>query len=286
MERRTLENRKRRVGAFGQDIPSIKDKTPQEDAVTIMIMRSIGRVRSFKISPPFLYLGAIFILLNIAATIYFGNRFFALRHSKASQSEKIQQLEVETSKNLKTIQQNKQHIAILEEYIRNLESPNEPQVSSSKSIFLQRAPAPPAAEPAKVPENKQPDTPTTEAPLTQVVDIKDVDIKKEGSELTVNFKVVNLRELDNPIGGYIHMIAIGKDGFSPSAWTFPNEELRDGLPVDFRRGQLFLIQRYKPIEGNFYLSENADPPSEVKVLVYNQTGKLLLEKGFEVSDDL
>ena len=268
------------MGAFGQDIPSIKDKTPKKDPITIMIMRSLGKVRSFKISLPFLYMGVIFILLNITATIYFGNRFFELLHTKALQSEKIRDLEDEASKNLKTMHRNEEHMAILEEYIRNLESPKELQASPNKSIFLRRESAPSTSETEKAPESKQP-----EATSTQVVDIKDVDIKKEGSELTVNFRVVNLRELDNPIGGYIHMIAVGKDGYSPSAWTFPNEELKDGLPIDFRRGQLFLIQRYKPIDGNFYLPTTADPPSSVKVLVYNQTGILLLEKEFEVSDD-
>ena len=273
------------MGTSGQDIPSIKDKTPEKDPITIMIMRSVGRVRSFKISPPFLYLGAGFILLNIIATIYFGNRFFDLRHTKSLQSERIKELEDEAAKDLKTIHRNEQHMAILEEYIRNLESPKDQQASANKSIFLRRESPSPAPVPAKVPERKPPDTQSTEAPSTQIVDVRDVDIKKEGSELTVNFRVVNLRELDNPIGGYIHMIAVGKDGYSPSAWTFPNEELRDGVPTDFRRGQLFLIQRYKPIEGNFYLSANADPPSAVKVLVYNQTGILLLEKEFEVSND-
>jgi uncharacterized coiled-coil protein SlyX len=268
------------MGAFGQDIPSIKDKPRQKDPITIMIMRSLGKVRSFKISPPFLYMGVIFILLNITATIYFGNRFFELLHTKALQSEKIRALETEASKNLKTIHRNQQHMAILEEYIRNIESPKKPHASSNKSFFLRRESEPSTPEPEKVPESKPP-----EAASTQVVDIKDVDIKKEGSELTVNFRVVNLRELDNPIGGYIHMIAVGKDGYSPSAWTFPNEELKDGLPVDFRRGQLFLIQRYKPIDGNFYLPTTSDPPSSIKVLVYNQTGILLLEKEFEVSDD-
>lgn len=274
----SMANKKRRRASLGQDILSVKDKAPQEDPITIMIMRSVGKVRSFKISPPFLILGAIFVLLNITATIYFGNRFFYLHHTKALQSEKIKQLETDVSQNLKTIHQNEQHMAILEEYIRNLKAPKEEKTSTNKSIFLQQEGA--APEPSKVTESHPPETPST-----QVVDIKDVDIKKEGSELMVNFKVVNLRELDNPIGGYIHMIAVGKDGYSPSAWTFPNEELRDGVPVDFRGGQLFLIQRYKPIEGNFYLSARADPPSAVKVLVYNQTGSLLLEKEFEVSDD-
>lgn len=265
------------MASYGQDIPSIKDKPHKEDPITIMFMRSVGKVRSFKIAPLFLYLGASFILLNISATIYFGNRFFEMRQTGAMQSEKIEQLEAEASKNMKTIHRNKQHMAILEEYIRNFEAPNEGKTAAKTSVFLQQKsaePAPPNASERSLPEDAS----------TQVVDIKDVAIKKEGSELRVNFRVVNLRELDNPIGGYIHMIAVGKDGYSPSAWTFPNEKLRDGAPVDFRSGQLFLIQRFKPIEGNFYLSEYADPPSAVKVLVYNQTGILLLEKEFEVSD--
>jgi hypothetical protein len=172
-------------------------------------------------------------------------------------------MENETSKNLKTMHRNKQHMAILEEYIRNIENPKERKTSSSTNIFLPQKSV--EREPERVIENLN--TMKTEVASPPVVDIKDVAIKKEGSQMKVNFRVVNLRELDNPIGGYIHLIAVGKDGYSPSAWTFPNEELRDGVPVDFRRGQLFLIQRFKPIEGNFYLSSIADPPSAVKVLV-------------------
>jgi hypothetical protein len=264
------------MASYGQEIPSVKGKPNKEDSITIMIMRSVGKVRSFKIAPLFLYLVAIFLLLNIAATIYFGNRFFDLRHVKALQSEKIKQMKNETAKNLRTIHRNKQHMAILEEYIRNIENPKERKTSSSRNIFL------PKKNVERVTESLS--TRSTEEASTPVVDIKDVAIKKEGSQMKVNFKVVNLRELDNPIGGYIHLIAVGKDGYSPSAWTFPNEELRDGVPVDFRRGQLFLIQRFKPIQGNFFLSSFADPPSAIKVLVYNQTGILLLEKEFEVSD--
>ncbi len=268
------------MASFGQEIPSVKGKTDKEDSITIMVMRTVGKVRSFKIAPLFLYLVIIFILLNIAATIYFGNRFFDLRHVKSLQSEKIKQMENKASKNLKTIHRNKQYIVILEEELRKNENPKERKTSPSTNIFL------PQKNVARVPERvtESLSTRSTEEASTPVVDIKDVAIKKEGSEMKVNFRVVNLRELDNPIGGYIHLIAVGKDGHSPSAWTFPKEQLRDGIPVDFRRGQLFLIQRFKPIEGRFYLSSFSDPPSAVKVLVYNQTGILLLEKEFEVSD--
>jgi hypothetical protein len=265
------------MGSFGQKTLPTKNKTHKEDPLTIMIMRGAGKMRSFKIAPLFLYIVAIFILLNIIATIYFGNRFFDLRPTSAMQSKKIKQLEAEASKNQKTIHRNKQHMAILEEYIRNLETPREGKTSTNKSIFLKQKSTEP--DPPNLTDPGRP-----EATSSQVIDIQDVAIKKEGSELTVNFKVVNLREFDNPIGGYIHMIAVGKDGYSPRVWTFPNEDLRDGVPVDFRRGQLFLIQRFKPIKGNFFLSTQADPPSAIKVLVYNQTGTLLIEKEFKVSD--
>lgn len=268
------------MASFGQEIPSVKGKTDKEDSITIMVMRTVGKVRSFKIAPLFLYLVIIFLLLNIAATIYFGNRFFDLRHVKSLQSEKIKQMENEASKNLKTIHRNKQYIVILEEELRINENPKERKTSPSTNIFLPKKNVERVTD--RVTESLS--TRSTEEASTPVVDIKDVAIKKEGSVMKVNFRVVNLRELDNPIGGYIHLIAVGKDGYSPNAWTFPNEELRDGVPVDFRRGQLFLIQRFKPIQGNFSLSTFVAPPAAVKVLVYNQTGTLLLEKEFEVSD--
>ena len=269
------------MASIGPETPSLKGKTKKEDSsITIMIMRSLGKVRSFKIAPLILYLVAIFIVLNIAATIYFGNQFFNLRRIKAVQTEKIEQIQDEASKNLKTIHRNKQHMAILEEYIRNIENPEKRKTSPGTNIFSQQK----RAEPEPVRITEKPSHRSMEEPSTPVVDIKDVAIRKEGSEMKVNFKVVNLRELDNPIGGYIHLIAVGKDGYSPSAWTFPHEQLRDGVPVDFRRGQLFLIQRFKPIQGNFYISSAVDPPSSIKVLVYNQTGTLLLEREFEVSD--
>ena len=269
------------MASIGPETPSVKGKNKKEDSsITIMIMRSLGKVRSFKITPIVLYLVAIFIVLNIAATIYFGNQFFNLRRIKTVQTQKIAQMENEASKNLKTIHRNKQHMAILEEYIRNIENPKKSKTSPSTNIFSQQRRA--ETEPVRVTEN--PSLTSTEEPSKPVVDIKDLAIRKEGSEMKVNFRVVNLRELDNPIGGYIHLIAVGKDGYSPSAWTFPHEQLRDGVPVDFRRGQLFLIQRFKPIEGKFYISSSEYPPSSVKVLVYNQTGTLLLEREFEVSD--
>jgi hypothetical protein len=53
--------------------------------------------------------------------------------------------------------------------------------------------------------------------------------------------------------------------------------------VNFRRGQLFLIQRFKPVHGRFYLTSTSEPPTALRVLVYDQSGLLILEREFEVS---
>ncbi|UCF56741.1 MAG: hypothetical protein JSW15_11835, partial [Deltaproteobacteria bacterium] len=116
-----------------------------------------------------------------------------------------------------------------------------------------------------------------------VVDIKDMIIQKDGTRMTVDFKLVNMTPGETAVGGYIHMIAMGKNDDPPPEWTFPRVRVQEGIPVNFRRGQLFLIQWFKPVHGKFNFEPYSEPPTAIKVLVYDQSGVLLLEKEFEVS---
>jgi hypothetical protein len=46
---------------------------------------------------------------------------------------------------------------------------------------------------------------------------------------------------------------------------------------------VFTIQRFKPIQGRFNLGQSLESPSSVRVLIYDQSGAILLLKEFEVS---
>ena len=123
-----------------------------------------------------------------------------------------------------------------------------------------------------------------EEKLPKIVDIKDMVIQKDGSRMTLDFKLVNINPGENAVGGYIHVIATGKNSNPPLEWTYPKEKLQNSVPINFRRGLPFLIQRFKPYHRKFNSDSNNKLPTSIKVLVYNQSGKLILEKRFEVSN--
>jgi hypothetical protein len=243
-----------------------------------MIMRSVGKVRSFKISSHFAMAAIVFFILYIIASVFIANRYFNLRRTKIVQSEMIKQLEDEALKNRKSLHRSTQKIAILEEYIRNLEAPKDQEAEPDRDTNQQAGQAYRDAGPVA-------DDRDQEEASTSLVDIRNMVIQKEGSTITINFRVVNLQPTENPVGGYIHIIAKGKEGSGKPELTFPYEKLRNGLPVNFRRGQLVLIQRFKPILGRFDLGPNAEPPSVIKVIVYDQAGELILEREFEFDND-
>jgi hypothetical protein len=266
------------MASFGRQIPPIKKTASRENRISIMIMRSVGQVRSFKVSPRIAVAAVVFFILYIIASIYFANRYFDLRRTKIVQSEKIKKLEDDALKRRKSLQRSTQKVAILEEYIRNLEAPKEGEAEPDKDTSQK-------ASQAYRADGTVADDGDLEEASASIVDIKNMVIKKEGPAITVNFRVVNLKPTENPVGGYIHIIAKGKDGSGSPELTFPYEELRNGIPVNFRRGQLFLIQRFKPIQGRFVLIPNSEPPSVIKVLVYDQAGELILEREFEFDND-
>ena len=120
--------------------------------------------------------------------------------------------------------------------------------------------------------------------MVNVVDIQDVVIKKDDSKMNIDLKVVNIKEEEGKVSGYIHIIARNNQSNFQPKWTYPKEKLRNGVPLNFRRGQRFVIERFKPIHSKFDLTPGSEPPSDVMVIVYDRLGTLILKKTFEVND--
>ncbi len=273
------------------EIPPVK-KTPHDgNRMTIMIIRSLGRVRSFKISPHIAFWAILFFILYIPFSAFIINNYIELYRGKRTQSTKIEQLEKEIIQGQKDLRRFRQHVTLLEDYIRHLEEPNKPQKEKSANLvdeYIKEKSASPKVEIIReetvITDTESPAIGSEEdAKPIGAVDIKDMIIQKEGGRMSVEFKLVNMNPGETAVGGYIHLIAMGNDPNSPPEWTFPRVQLEEGMPVNFRRGQLFLIQRFKPVHGRFYLTPNSEPPTALKVLVYDQSGLLILEREFEVS---
>jgi hypothetical protein len=81
------------------------------------------------------------------------------------------------------------------------------------------------------------------------------------------------------------VIAVGRDAHSAQEWTYPTEKLKNGVPMNFRRGLPFLIQRFKPYTCFFNVDSTYQLPKTIKIMAYDQAGVLTLEKVFEVSNE-
>jgi len=258
-----------------QKIARTKKGPRRVHQLTVMIMGRVGKVRTFKISTRFVLGATLFLLLYIPLSVFVINRHVDLNHVSSSQSKKIKRLESELSKGKRSLYRSKQHLALLEDYIQRLEGRKESGDQQGNDQILEEKTAGSGFEAhALVRETRK----TSE----DIVDIKDLVIQKDGSKMTVNFKLVNLQSEENAVGGYIHIIAKGKKGDARYEWAYPRVGVRDGVPENYRRGQLFLIQRFKLIYGKFNLKSGSEQPSSIRVLVYNQAGVLLLEEKFEV----
>lgn len=279
-----------------------------------MVMRSLGGVRSFKISPVLIVWSLLFFIAFTIVSIFAINGYLNLRRLTAAQERQLGALAEKSNADLRDLQKARQRIALLREYIRDIEKPrkeerepvtkNKPEPPPEKK----REPAPEEKpEPAVAPQPKektvpQPQTPQTapqeqqgqkeeppaqkEEPPAALVDIRDLEMRKEGDLLMVDFKLVNLDSGEKAVGGYVHTIANIEVSAPLQQLSYPVEKLKEGMPVNYRRGQPFLIQRFRPMKARFDLTNTAQPPSSIRFIVYDQSGKLMLEKAFEVKDDL
>jgi len=64
-------------------------------------------------------------------------------------------------------------------------------------------------------------------------------------------------------------------------WVYPSSPLKDGLPINYRRGQRFFIQKFKSMSNKYTLSRSTDKPLILEVLVFGRDGELILKKAVE-----
>lgn len=262
-----MEDQKRGLAAPEEARPPVAAKARRKRRLTVMIMASVGKVRSFQISTRFVLWAILFFVAYILVSLYTINSYIRLRQSSDKQSEKARQMEEEATAYKKNLLRSRQHVALLEDYIRRMESGTEPASSSAKE--------PSPEEAARAGKSRPP-------AAVGLVDVIDMVIQKEGARISASFKLVNTQPGEGAVGGYVHLIAVDRRTTPPREWTHPPEKLEKGLPVNYRNGQIFLINRFKQIQTRFNLSSAAESPNVLRLLVYDQAGDIILQREFEV----
>lgn len=281
--------------------------------LSIMVVRGLGKVRRFKASS-FLLLGsALFFAVFIIFSIFAINEYFAKRRENADLRRHLAALEQRENLTHRKIYRMQQKVALLEDYIRLLEKPsqkakpeayseplmfagktvqseqsrdapeNSPEVAAREKTVVPDVPdkPPKVTEKEKTPVSEEPEgvkpekVPETGKPM---VSVENLTFQRKNTRLTVFFKLAKTAGDAIPLRGYLHMIIVDKNVEPPQVRTFPHEVLKDGIPMNFKRGQLFVIKHFRVVRGKFFLGGTKQSPDAVRVFVYNKEGVLLLDK--------
>lgn len=260
-------------GMASSEEASPVEETVRKNRLTVMIMGNVGRVFSFQISQRLLIGSLILFIAYIVSSIFVINSHLQLRTTSVQERENYSRLEEEISANKKFMMRSKQQIALLQDYIRHIEEGAEGLGSGKK-------------EPVRTTAEKT--TPVAVLPekiitAPQVVDVTDMVIQREGAGMSIGLKLVNIQAGEGPVGGYIHLVASDHKSAVPKEWSYPQEKIEKSMPVNYRKGQIFLIQKFKQIHARINLGSPAETPSSIKVLVYDHSGEIILQKEMDLS---
>jgi hypothetical protein len=250
-----MEDQERNMGSVERESNEVKERSKDDDRLTVMIFKRSGTVRTIKISTRLLLGASLFLLCYIVATIFLTNAYFSASRSTKMRASDIATLTGELAKTRDALKRSRQHIVLLDEYLKEKKGQT-PEPMSTVDY--------------------------TESSFPKVVDINDLKVKRNRSMLQVNFKIINTQPQEEPIGGYIFVLASVKDSEKSEIWVYPSAPLKNGKPVDYRRGHRFFIQRFKTVTGNYTLNKTIDAPLILEILVYDSNGGLILKKVVEV----
>jgi len=245
---------------------------------SVMIARGSGKVRSFNISSRLLFWATIVFVLYLVFSAVAISRYFGELRSNTVQLDLLQQLQNEIEDTKKTLYRARQRLKFLEDYIGNSTGKQEKQIESSESEIISPVPINPLIQEETL------ERPDEAVPAEPVVDIKNLTTKKGAGKLSVKFRLVKILPDRNQLKGYLFMIAANNETDPPQLWTHPRAALKNGEPINYKRGQFFKVRNYRIIRGKYFLEPETETPSLLKILVYDESGKLIFKKEFSIEE--
>jgi hypothetical protein len=253
--------------------PPKKRKAPELKNITVIASKGLGRVWHFNIN--------FFILLGILAllALYLAFSFMLLfsYFDEHHQENVLLKLEKDFRETEKALYQAKQRLKFLENYIDPSKIPAEPPKQNEKSQS-------PSAD-TNLPMGTDREITTTSVMQASVVRIKELKIDHRGTSLSVNFKLARSSSGRSPIRGYIFVIAVDRSTDPPRLWPSPKADFENGSPVNPNKGQAYKIRNFRRIRVRWSFPSAEKTPSELRILVYDQSGGLLLKEDYPLEKD-
>jgi hypothetical protein len=132
----------------------------------------------------------------------------------------------------------------------------------------------------------------TQAPVPgrgkQTVDIEDFSIIQDNAhgDLLVTFNIRNVSQTSKEVSGHIFTIlkpnVQGKDPDQDQWRVVPDSPLENGLPVEIKKGQSFVISHFKPVKFKIENVSGQASFTTASVLVFNDQGELMLQNDIDI----
>jgi len=245
-------------------------------------MRSVGKIRSFKISTRFILCTLLFLIIYFPVSIFIINAYFGLRPEHQQWVGGYKALQKELDDTRKDLRVTSQRLTNLSSFIEDMGSSDNHQAPADdgrESVEMKKVS--PVAE--LTPDEGNRGEEKTEK---NGVGVEQVVIRRlDSDKIRVSFRLVNAKPGEEAVGGYVHIMLLNDHRNIPADWTHPREEQRDGFPFNYKRGLPFYIERFKPYRHDFTLTPGQSDPTMARVLVYNQTGSITLDRQFDITND-
>jgi hypothetical protein len=276
-----LETKVRESGQDSINTHKVKNERGSRKELTIMLIGSVGKMRSFKISRKLVLYILIFLLVYIAVSLVIFYLYFDMFAALRSQSNKLQRLEAELGDKTRELEQNKLYIKSLEDFYNSVQKGQKEKTDAD--ITRKRDSAPVSPE-VNIPGKTEDHAPAATEAVKDYVEVSDIKFRKTDSVLTLDFKLSNMLA-EEKAEGYIHIILMNKDKEYPPEWISAYNTLSDGIPVDYKHGQQFLIKNFRPYQRQYKKNPGLELPAFIRILVYDPAGRKILEKEFPVTGE-
>ncbi len=258
--------------SFQNKWPFKNGKSPELKTLNVLASKGLGPVWHFNIN------FWLFLAILAALAIYILFSFFLVAQFFGDRQQKdlLTKLEKDFHATQKALYQAKQRLKFLEDYIDPSKIPTEGTkvAGSAESLTAQ--------DKASIVRNdefsKGPGPGTENAVFT----IKDMDMNMGGSSLSVSFKLARTAPGGSPARGYVFIIAVDRSTDPPRVWPSPKAEMENGMPANPKKGQAYKIRNFRRIRTRWNFKSSDSIPSEIRIVVYDRSGGLLLNEKYHI----
>jgi hypothetical protein len=110
-----------------------------------------------------------------------------------------------------------------------------------------------------------------------LIDIEDMEMQKTGNQAIIKYKIVNKKEEDSKLSGYVMMLF--KNGSRIDIFPMAGGDLSESIS-SYQQGESFSVSRFKPVVTQFEVN-NTNEKSYFLIFVFNRNGDLLFKKHYE-----